>query len=251
MALASTASTAASAPAPSSTPQIDTHGVRLEALAEAPLPSPLPHVEIVEPAFGDVLDARLARHSSVRVRAEGVALGAEREGVLVSLDGKRPRRWLEGRALSLGDLLADDEDLAVGAHALLAVALAADGRALRGQTPQGKRALSQVSFFVGARPQAPTEFPAPSLFCLSPTGTSYDKAGAPLLLDVLAFGAAKPSVRLRVRTRQHAFELPFDVDRAYSLSGLPFGDVWLTLGDAPGPSAQCVITLNPPVEARP
>lgn len=238
---------ASSAPA---APTVETFGVRLEPLAPLELPTPLPLVEIEEPEFGDLLDARLARRTPVKLRIENTQLSADREGVAVALDGKRPRRWLADRPLTLGDLLPADAELEPGTHVLLAVALAADGRSLRVEAP-AKKPLSLVTFFVGARPAKSGDVTPQSLFCLSPAGTYYTKPDEPLLFDVLAFGAQKTASKLRVRSRLGAFELPFDASHAFMLRGLPRGDVWLSVGDAPGPISECVVTLNPSPEARP
>lgn len=210
----------------------------------------LPVVEIVEPAFGDLLDARLSRRTALKLRVENTALTPDGEGVLVALDGKRPRRWLTERGLTLGDLLPADAELDAGMHVLLAVAIGADGRSLRAEQA-AKKPFSLVSFFVGARPATPFNATPPSLFCLNPAGTFYTKPEEPLVFDVLAFGVQKPPTRVRVRAEGFSFELPFDAARAYALHGLPRGDVWLSVGDAPGPTSECVVTLNPAPEARP
>ncbi|MFZ5892600.1 MAG: hypothetical protein ACOY0T_16195 [Myxococcota bacterium] len=247
-----TASSQSATPIPTATPTPppDTHGVKLEALPAAPLPAVLPRVEVLEPAFGDVLDARLARTARVRLRVENSALSADREGVLVALDGMRPRRWLAERPLVLGDLWPADAEIAPGLHSLLAIAVAADGRVLRGEA-NGKRPLSLVQFFVGARPEGATPASASSVFCLGPVGTVYAKQGTPMLFEALWFGQQKPPASVLVRTQQHSFALPFDSERVYSISGLPLGDTWLRVGEPGGASSECVVTLNPPVEGSP
>lgn len=236
---------AALPPAPS---QLDTHGIRLEPLPDASAPSPLPLVEIVEPAFGDLLEAQLGRRTALKLRVENTALTADREGVLVALDGQRPRRWLGERPLVLGDLVPADADIAPGTHVLLAVAVGADGRSVRVEPP-AKKPLSLVSFFVGARPKTDADATPASVFCLSPAGTFYTKPGDPLPFEVLAFGT-RPT-KVSVRTRSFSFELPFDPARAYALHGLPQGDTWLSVGSAPQPTSECVLTSNPAPEARP
>lgn len=227
---------------------VDTHGVSLEPLAAAALPAVLPHVEIVEPAFGDRLDVELARRTAIKLRLENAPLSAEREGVLVALDGGRPRRFVETRPLTLGDLLPEDAELSTGAHTLLAVAVGSDGRALRAEGA-AKKPLSLVAFFIGVRPaSAPAAAPA-SVFCLSPVGTFYTKPDEPVVLDVLSFGLEKPLSTVRVTTRSFSFVAPFDSSRAFAIRGLPRGDVWLSVGE--NPRSECAVTLNPPLEARP
>lgn len=209
-----------------------------------------PSVEIVQPAPGAVLAPDLAPSTLLKLRVENAALTSDGEGVLVALDGQRPRRVLIGRPLTLAELLPFGASLKAGPHALLAVAVDAQGRTLRA-VPGADKAVSVLTFFVGTPPapqgSTPTSTPR-SVFCLSPVGTAYINPGDALVFEVLAFGGAEPS-RVRVRTRHFDFELPFDAKRAFALRGLPPGDARLSVGGEP--SSECVVTLNAAPEARP
>ena len=220
----------------------------LAPLPPTALPAVLPRVEIVEPAAGAVIATELTRGSPVKLRLENAVLTAEREGVLVALDGARPRRFVEGRALTLGDLVPRAAELSPGRHTLLAVAVGADGRALRVDDAT-KKTFSLVTFFVGERPSSPSDTTFGSVFCLSPVGTFYSKPDESLVLDVLSFGFEKPPSVLLVQMPDYGFRLPFDSTRAYAIRGLPRGDIWLSVDALP--SSTCALTLNPPPEARP
>jgi hypothetical protein len=233
------------APAPPSASAASAGSIELEPLEPTPLPEPVPRIEFLEPAFGDVLDPELARRAEVRVRVDNVLLTPDAAGVVVSLDGRRPRRVLEDRVLSLADWIPEDEALALGQHVLFAVALDADGRALRGASARGARPLSELPFFVGAPQSKLAGVRYPELFCLSPTGTYYVKPEQPLVLDVLALSSSEAEVSLRVEGRGVRSELTFDPRHPQLLSGLPLGDVRLIVGMPPGPRAECVVTLNP------
>jgi len=225
--------------------------IRLVPLAPPSLPAALPRLEVLEPAFGDTLDPRFALKHPVRLRVEGTPLGADAEGVVVSLDGGRPRRVLADRGLMLGDLLPAGAHLAEGPHVLLAVALTADGRALRAPASAASRPLSSVGFFVGRRTTEPASAASPNLFCLDPSGTYYLKPGAPLPFEVLATGWEPGALRLQIRANGAELETSFDPGQSYAVHGLPLGDVQFTVGRAPGPHAQCVATVNQePAEAR-
>lgn len=224
-------------------PADDANGVRLTPLPPGTPPRVWPHVEILEPAFGDHLDLRLAAHQALGIRAEGVLLGVEGEGVLVALDGFRARRLLAGETLRLGDLLPVDQALAEGSHAVLAVALGPDGRAVRGVSPTGQRALSLVEFSVGENSAQISG--ASRLFCLSPAGTRYEKPDVPLLLDVLAFGPHEKALGLVVESRGRRQSYSVDPELAYSLSGLALGDASFELSSGSGPRSTCRVTLNP------
>ncbi|MGC4094958.1 MAG: hypothetical protein QM756_44985 [Polyangiaceae bacterium] len=216
------------------------NGFRLEALPVAAASASSAPLSFEEPLLGDVLDAKAARSKPVRLRAS-----AQSE-VLLSLDGRRPRRFRSDRAWALSDLVSPDEELSVGQHLLLAVPLASDGRALRAP------GAALVGFFVGVRPTTLGPFPPPSLFCLSPSGTSYGPAEEPLLLDVLGFGLADSRATLHILAAGRAAELPFELSSAQRLYGVPHGDVRLRLAVTGGPSTECVVTRNPaPPEARP
>lgn len=213
------------------------------------LPAVLPRLEVLEPAFGDTLDPRFALRQRVRVRVEGTPLSADAEGVVVSLDGGRPRRVLADRELTLADLVLPGQTLAEGPHVLLAVALGPDGRVLRAPAPAPARPLSTVGFFVGPRTRDPGAATR-NLFCLGPTGTVYAKPGAPLTFEVLATGWEPEALRVSVRAQGAEADLSFDPRRSYAVHGLPLGDVHFVVGAAPGPRAECVVTVNAEPEAR-
>jgi hypothetical protein len=220
-------------------------------LAPPSVPAALPRLEVLEPAFGDTLDPRLALNHPVRLRVEGTPLGADAEGVVVSLDGGRPRRVLAERSLVLGDLLPTGALLAEGPHVLLAVALTADGRALRAPANAASRPLASVGFFVGRRTTEPAGAALPNLFCLEPSGTYYLKPGAPLPFEVLATAWEPRALRLQIRANGAQLDTSFDPSQSYAVHGLPLGDVQFTVGKAPGPYAECVATVNQePAEAR-
>jgi hypothetical protein len=144
-----------------------------------------------------------------------------------------------------------EEELTPGQHTLIAVAVGAEGRALRVDDAT-KKTFSLLTFYVGARPSPANDASGATprgVFCLSPVGTFYTKPDEALVVDVLSFGFEKPPATLRVRTSQYSFELPFDSTRAQAIRGLPRGDVWLSVGV--NPASRCALTLNPPLEARP
>jgi hypothetical protein len=203
----------------------------------------LPHVEILQPSFGDTVEARFALKQPVRVRADAAWLTAEAEGVLVSLDGGRPRRVLADSAFTLGDLLPLQQALPEGAHVLLAVAVSADGRAIRVSKDAPRQPLALVQFFVGPR-KGDLPSPERALFCLSPVGTHYLKPEQAVPLEVLPFGWLPNTVSLRVRSGSGDFVGFIDPGRAYAVRGLPVGDVTFSVGAEPGPRAECVVTVN-------
>lgn len=216
-----------------------------------PLPTPLPHVEVIEPGFGDGIERELARGSAVRLRTEGTALTWDREGVAVSLDGHRPRRWVAERALTLGDLLDEDEEVSVGPHLLLAYAVAADGRALRVSAPSAPRPWSAVAFFVGPKASGALDTNVPALFCVNPVGTFYVAPNASVPFELIAVPAAASPVRVEVVNGGASFTTTLDPNHPYDVSGLPLGDTRFAVGSAPGPRAECVVTLNADTPRRP
>lgn len=222
------------------------------ALVLQPLPA-LPQseratrIEIEKPAFGDALDPRLAELYEVAVRAVDLAAT---DSVLVSLDGRRARRVVPERKLRLRDLYSEDQSLAPGAHFLLAVAVNADGRWLPAAGAAGPRALALVEFSVGERGAASPPARAPELFCLSPAGTHYLAPGARVLLQVLALRPERRSAPLRVRGVGLDVSGEVQLGQAYEVGGLPLGDVSFTAGEASGPHAECVITINPEPSPR-
>lgn len=213
---------------------------------EAPaVPASLPHLEVLQPAFGDTLDPRFARRQPIQIRAETDWLTADAQGVLVSLDGGRPRRVLPDSALVLGDLLPADQELTVGPHVLLLLAVAADGRAIRTAAGAPIRPVATVGFFVGPRTGDPQGPASPQLYCLSPTGTHYVRPGAALNFEVVALGFEPKTLALNVRGDGLDFSTSFEPNRSYAVYGLPVGDVLLSAGGTPGPRATCVATVNP------
>jgi hypothetical protein len=223
--------------------------IQLTPLDAPPLPAALPRFEVVEPSFGDTLDPRFAVKQPVRIRAEASVLSADAEGVVVSLDGGRPRRLLPDSALVLGDLLSEGQRLIEGPHALLVLAVAADGRALR--VPEGRalRPLTVIGFFVGARTGDPLSPVTTRLFCQSPVGTHYLKPDGALVFEVLPVGVHSDRVRLHVQASGAELDTVVDPNRSYSVRGLPVGDVRFSVGEAPGPRAECLATINlEPVE---
>jgi hypothetical protein len=238
-------------PAPAAGPSLaKSLPLNLVPLAPPALPASLPRLEVLEPSFGDTLEPRFARRHPVRVRADPAWLTADAEGVLVSLDGGRPRRVLPDSSLTLGDLLPFDQVLTEGAHVLLALAVAADGRALRVPVTAAVRPLSLVGFFVGPRVGEPASGTSPQLFCLSPVGTHYLKPDAALPFEVLAVGWEPPVLGLRVRAAGGEFESAFDPSLSYLVQGAPVGDVLFSIGSASGPHAECVATVNPELAER-
>jgi hypothetical protein len=205
----------------------------------------LPHLEVLQPSFGDTLEPRFARRQPLRVRAEPEWLTSDGQGVVVSLDGGRPRRVLPDSALLLGDLLPTEQELSVGPHVLLLLAVAADGRAIRPAVGAPIQPVATVGFFVGPRTGDPQGPASPQLYCLSPTGTHYAQPGAALKFEVLALGFQPKTLALNVRGEGLDFSTSFDPSRSYAVYGLPFGDVQLSAGGTPGPRATCVATVNP------
>jgi hypothetical protein len=223
--------------------------IQLTPLDAPPLPAALPRFEVLQPSFGDTLDPRFAVKQPVRIRAEASVLSADAEGVVVSLDGGRPRRLLPDSALVLGDLLAEGQRLVEGPHALLVLAVAADGRALRVPEGSALRPLTVIGFFVGARSGDPPSPSTTQLFCQSPVGTHYLKPDGSLVFELLPLGVHSERVRLHVQASGAELDTVVDPNRSYSVRGLPVGDVRFSAGEAPGPRAECVATVNlEPVE---
>ena len=73
-----------------------------------------------------------------------------------------------------------------------------------------------------------------------------------LVLDVLALGFRADRVRLRVSAPGAELDTVFDASRPHSVRGLPLGDVRFSIGEAAGPRAECVATINaePPERSR-
>lgn len=234
-------------PAPSSAPPSK---IQITALDLAAPPAALPRFEVLQPSFGDTLEPRFAAKQPVRVRADASWLSADAEGIVVSLDGGRPRRVLSDSALTLGDLLAEGQRLAEGPHVLLLVAVMADGRALRVPEGSSVRPFTVVGFFVGARTGDPLGPASPQLFCLSPVGTHYSKPDGEVVFEVLAVGFRPERVRVQVRAQGAELDTSFDPSRSYSVRGLPVGDVRFFVGGAPGPRAECVATVNAELAER-
>jgi hypothetical protein len=215
---------------------------------EAPAsPSALPKLAFVEPAFGDTLEPRFALRHEVEVRVEGSELGEQGQGagVVISLDGRHPRRLSSVRGLTLADLLADQDDLALGAHALLAVAVDAQGEALQGSTPEPRFGVAVSGFYVGPRSSDALNPALPSLFCLNPAGTVYVRRGESIPFQVLALNTPSEHLVARVRGPSREFQTEIDAGRPYDVSGLELGDTRISVGREPGPRAECVVTLNP------
>ena len=224
--------------------------IQLTPLDAPPLPAALPRFEVLQPSFGDTLDPRFATKQPVRIRADASVLTADAEGIVVSLDGGRPRRVLVDSSLVLGDLLAEGQRLAEGPHSLLVLAVAADGRVLRVPESTAARPLTLVGFFVGARTGDPPSLSTAQLFCQSPVGTHYLKPDGALVFELLSLGVRSDRVRLQVRAPGAELDTLVDPNRSYSVRGLPVGDVRFSAGDAPGPRTECVATVNPELAER-
>lgn len=211
--------------------------------AAAPaLPLPTPRVEVLQPSFGEVVEAVGARRYEIRVDVTSFVLTERGQGAFVALDGGRPRRWPPDGRLRLGDLLPEDAELTPGAHVLFVGLADGDGRFLRGRAANGQAPFAVVDFFVGARAELPGS--EPRLFCLSPVGTFYGPETHALRLELFPTGpiASPTRVRFSGGSLEHTAEL--DPSRPYLVEGLPAGDV--TISASAGPStASCVATLNP------
>jgi hypothetical protein len=218
-------------------------GVTFHALPARAPSGRAPRIEIERPAFGDVIDPRLAERSAVTLRV--LDAPASEVTVVVSLDGRRPRRFTAPEELVLRGLYPDDESLEAGAHLLLATALDGEGRALALEASPEPRPLALVGFSIGARAFPGIESSLPSLFCLSPTGTLYLAPGASALFQMLSLGGDGRTVPVRVRGRGVDFTSELDPARAYDVVGLPLGDMTFSVGRSPGPYAECVVTINP------
>lgn len=240
-------------PAPSATvrvtPGVNSGNVTFRALPALVPASRAPHIEIERPAFGDRIDPELADRTEIALRV--LDAPAADVTILLSLDGKRPRRWVSDRKLTLRALYPEDQALAPGAHLLFATAIDGSGHALGLDGASPPRPLALVGFSIGASPAAGLASTLPSLFCLNPSGTLYLAPNAPALFQVLALGGDGRSgpVPVRVRGRGVDFTSELDLRKAYEVVGLPLGDVTLSIGRAPGPYAECVVTINPETAA--
>ncbi|HET9956224.1 MAG TPA: hypothetical protein VFQ61_17070 [Polyangiaceae bacterium] len=215
----------------------------------ATLAPPDLRLEIVEPAFAERLDAALAPKSRVRIQVENWPLSADTAGVLVSLDGGRPRRVEASRALELGSLTPDGTVLP-GAHVLFAVAVDPQGRALRASPNQPRQPFSVVDFYVGRDPAALPEPRAPRVFCVSPQGTSYATASTEQLLDVYSIGTLSPRLPLHISYRGEHLATTIVALQPYVVRGLPWGDIEFSIDAGASAPAVCRVTVNPEVTTQ-
>jgi hypothetical protein len=149
-------------------------------------------------------------------------------------------------ALVLGDLVSDGASLSAGPHELLAVLVSDEGRVLR--DPAGEPGFLIVSFFVGEKGTLKAAESA-RLFCLSPFGTHYASAGAPLRLEVLALGPGSGPIPLTTTAGSRRWQQALEPNRAFALADPPLGDLSFHAGAEVGPHADCLVTVNPVAEA--
>jgi hypothetical protein len=210
------------------------------------MPVPSPRLEIRRPTFGEVIPRAEVRGYPLELELSGFVPARDGQGVLVALDGERPRRWVPETPLRLSDLLPENESLSPGAHVLLGVLVDAEGRVLRGQGPNGQSPFFVLDFAVGERVTLPPPQSA-RVFCLAPAGTFYGKEHEALRLELLTTGSSPGPARLRVEAESGGVDWasPLEPTRPHVLSGLPLGDVRFAAVLANGSRAVCEATLNP------
>lgn len=214
------------------------------------LPLPTPRIEVLRPAFGESIEPGLSRAYPIELDVRSYVLTRDGQGLLVSLNGGRPRRWPVSGRLTLGDLVLANEEVPRGRNVLFAALVDGDGRVLRGAGGNGQSPFFLVDFFVGA-PQPLPASSEPRLFCLGPAGTHYGNTGAPLRLELFPT-AGGTAARVHVVAPGVDFTANLDPRKPYVIEGLPAGDVRILaeLGSST-PPARCVATLNPELEVKP
>lgn len=226
-------------------------GIEVSAVAAPALPLPTPRIEIRRPAFGESIEPGLSGAYPIELDVRSYVLTREGQGLLVSLNGGRPRRWPASGRLALGDLVPATEEVPRGRNVLFAALVDGEGRVLRGAGANGQSPFFVVDFFIGV-PQALPASAEPRLFCLAPVGTHYGNPGDALRLELFATAAATAAT-VHVTAPGLAFSTRVDPQRPYTIRGLPAGDVRVVaeLGSAAAAPARCVATLNPELEVRP
>jgi hypothetical protein len=241
---------AASSSAPSAQSELAARAraVRLTPADAATTQLPTPRLELSRPTLGEIVEEPLARRYELRLEVQGFVLTRTGQGAIVSLDGKRPRRWPSEGALKLGDLVAENEPLAAGAHVLLVALVDAQGRVLRAPEKNGHPPFFVVDFSIAI----PVRLPPTShgrVFCLSPFGTYYGDEGRAVRLELFSVGRVENPLALRIASHKLDFSAQVDPDRPYEVAGLPLGDVHVTSASG-RPELHCVATLNPEIPAR-
>lgn len=219
--------------------------VRFETLELGTATGEVARIELMRPVSGEAIATELVRDYRVRMRVTGQRVTREAEGVLVTLDGGRPRRLPDNAELKLSELVPAGESLAPGRHVLLAVAVDAKGNILRAAPGERNAPFSLVDFHVGEKT---AELPGPSeprLFCLAPAGTFHGPEALRVRLELLAIGAAPERTLVRVKGEGVDVEQALDIRKPHAVEGLPMGDVEFTAALPRGASARCIVTLNP------
>lgn len=232
---------------PAAAPRLN---VRLTEAAAPVLPSPAPRLEVLRPNFGELIALHDAGQYQIGLELSGFTPTVDGQGVLISLDGRRPRRWTPDTVLRLEDLIAEDESIEPGAHVLFGVLVDNEGSVFRSPGPSGPSPFFVLDFFVG-QPTALTVAKTSRIFCVGPVGTFYGDQGAALRLDLVAIGAPNASARLRIAAPPAAdWFAEIDPHRPYLIAGLPLGDVRVFAELGTGSSASCESTINPAVVMR-
>jgi hypothetical protein len=222
--------------------------IRLTPADTAPTQLPMPRLALSRPTLGEIVEEPLARRYELRLDVRGFVLTRTGQGAIVSLDGKRPRRWPSEGALTLGDLVAENEPLAAGAHVLLVALVDAQGRVLRAREKDGHAPFFVVDFSIAIPVRQPPTSQG-RVFCLSPFGTYYGDEGRAVRLDLFPVGPIEKPLALRIAGRELDFTTRVDPDRSYEIAGLPLGDVHITSASGHA-ELDCVATLNPEIPAR-
>lgn len=236
-----------SAPAPSGKiPE----GITIKAAAAPGLPLPTPRIEVRRPAFGEIVEPGLAGAYPIELDVRSYVLTRAGQGLIVSLNGGRPKRWSADSAMKLGDLVPDAQELARGPNVLFAAFVDGEGRVLRGAGANGQAPFFIVDFFIGPHEELPSVAES-RLFCLAPVGTHYGRLGDPVRLELFPTGAST-TARVRFVARGLDFTTSLDPRIPHLVHGLPPGDLEVFATSAAGGSpARCVATLNPELEVKP
>lgn len=215
-------------------------------LAEMPeIPVPRPRLELLRPTLGEVIATADAGTYQLEIEVSGFEITAEGPGLLVSLDGGRPRRWPKEGTLDLADLVSELERVEPGSHVLFGALVDSAGRVLRGEAGRGSARFFVADFSVG--PPKPLPLPQTDrLFCVTPFGTFYGSEAEAVRLELFPTGRQSGLAAVRIEVPSALdWSAEVDVTKPYLIRGLPPGDVRISATTREGARANCELTLNP------
>jgi hypothetical protein len=180
----------------------------------------MPVVEIKFPIAEQTIIVSRARAYKVRLKVEHWAIGDPGRGVLLALDDLPPRR-VSALEVPLGDLLPTGQIIAAGEHRLFAVAVDAEGAAVKPATRRSRGPFGVVRFYVGWRARSEPE--KPGLVLVAPTAPfAGAEPGARLLIDYFVFGhePQRGTGPVHIALRGADGEFATDATNAVWVSGL-------------------------------